>query len=161
MISFLKFMNLYYSNVLSKYQEWIQNKESQINKRNMKWTKLKLRNANLKLENKKTQLIIEQRENDIRILNIKISEINRWIFQAKQKKKQAKEEELRQVATIQEQKQMRLNFNTFMLKKKHGGLTQRRNIKKLQYIDEEKSKWYRKVEGWKWWSQILWIWKYK
>lgn len=80
---------------------------------------------------------MEQKENDIRMLNIKISEISRFIQQARAKKKQDKEEQLRQAVSIQEQNKMRQNFNTFKLAKNQGAYTQRRNIRKLQYVDEE------------------------
>jgi len=97
----------------SKKQKLLVKKENRLNS-------LKLKTTNLKSHVKKQNLFLEQRDNEIRTLNIKMAEMRRFIHDAKNKQKLEKQKEERMAQEEDEQRllQMRRDNHERIIRQK-------------------------------------------
>ena len=82
---------------------------------------------------------MEQRDNEIRMMNIKIAEIKRCILEAKRKKKYDAQQKQREEHELYLQQQMRQNFNSFKTQQMNYPKPRKRKVKRMpvEIVEEE------------------------
>lgn len=85
--------------------------------------------------------MLDQRDKEIRMMNIKIAEINRCIFEAKRKKKHEAQQKDRDEHELYLQLQIRQNFNSFKTQRMNYPKPRKRKIQQMpvEIVEEEQS----------------------